>query len=172
MERLDKAFLDTVGHGDQANPMNLLQVLQFFHVLLGKFATQLNERRFPLDGGLASAGTGQHFMSQHQRAKLPGVSLIGRLETEKIEQGMEIVAVVRLCGGCVVVLVLLVVFDDRLQDDLQAGDRLITAHSAVEIVDEFNGVQRVGALSEQVQVRSNASVENGPQVGEGQKPGM
>ena len=44
------------------------------------------ERLLPQHSGLRAAAPRQHLMGQHQRPELPGVPLVGHLQTQKIQQ--------------------------------------------------------------------------------------
>ena len=63
-------------------------------------------------------------VGQVQRPEPPGVPVVSHLEAEEVEQDVQVLAVVGLGGRRVIVPVLVVVFDQSVQDRLeQEGQR-------------------------------------------------
>ena len=152
--------------------MLLLELGQPVHKLGGQLPGEAEEPFLPGHRQIKAATAGQHVVDQHERTHAPGVALVGNLQTQEIEEKMQVLAIIRLRRGRVVVLVFLVVFDQRLQNQLQpalgfgAGDR------PVKVVQERHGLKGIGIVAQVIEVVADAAVQDAAQVGKRHELGV
>src|SRR5205807_7606684 len=85
---------------------------------------------------------------------------------------VEVLAVVGLRGGRVVVFVLLIVLHEGLQNNVQPALGIVSLYRQVEIIKKLNGPERVGVVTQIVEVGADAAMQNAAQVGQGHEAGM
>src|SRR5207248_6314726 len=64
----------------------------------------------------------QDLMGQFERSKLPGVPVIACLYVKKIQEYVQVLAVIRVRAGGVVIQILVVIFHQDFQDALQKAN--------------------------------------------------
>ena len=138
---------DSIGYGAQTYAMLLFQVVQPFDELPAQFFRQRGEGSLPGKSESSLTFARQGTVSQKERLEPPGLAIVGGFETQKVEEQMEIFAVVRLGRGGVVVLVLLVIFDNRLQNTRHPADDVAAAQLAAQVAQKVRAAVAASSLS-------------------------
>ena len=103
---------------------------QFLEHLVGPGAGQFLGLVPPQFGG-GDVPPGQDLVHQADRPELPGLPLVSVLQPDELEQLIQVLAVIGLRGCGIVVAIVIVVFDQRVQNDVQEANGVLCGHCAL-----------------------------------------
>src|SRR6185437_2344587 len=131
LQRQIEPLLESVANSPQPHRVAVFLLGQFLEQLVGDLPRLVGDEIAPAGGEFVLAATAEHFMRQGEWPHPPRHPVVFHLQTQEIEQDVDVLAVIRLRGRGVVVAVFVVMFDESLEHEFGGADGANAVDGAV-----------------------------------------